>query len=278
MRIRIIVPALTLLLLAAAPPGVAGPRDFLICIPGSPGTTASAESYLAPFFRRLESLAGWPAASISGSYQPSYVGCLRHINTGRPGFAVMSMGVFLENRTTHKLRVIGRVEMFAGAGQRLHLVVKRGTFKSLAELKGKTLVSNHLEETKFLNRILFGGKLDVTRHFVLRRVTETTKGMRDVARGKADATILNDDELRTMQNRPFGKDLEVIHQSPPLPGAPLVAFEGNATPADVTHLARVMGGMCTGAEGKKLCLSAGIRSMQTATQATFAPMIRAFGR
>jgi ABC-type phosphate/phosphonate transport system substrate-binding protein len=278
MRTTILIAALLLVGLTGAPRAEAGSRDFLICIPGSPGSSASAQSYLTPFFRRVESLAGWSAGATTGSYQPSYSGCLSQIRSGRPGFAVMALGAYLEQRVAHRLQVIGQVEMFAGAGQRLYLVVKRGAFKTVADLKGKRLTSNHLEEAKFLSRVMFAGKIDVTQHFVLRKVNATTKGMRDVARGRVDATIINDDELRTMKGRAFGKDLEIIHQSPPLPGAPLVAFRGNATAADLASLRRSIGGMCSGAEGRKLCLSAGIRAMRSATDATFAAMVRRFGR
>lgn len=278
MKTRITALFLALLLPTAVPRAEAGPRDFLICIPGSSGTSQSAQSYLTPFFQRLESLAGWPGGSTTGSYQPTYAGCLQQISTGRPGFAVLSLGVYLEQLKAHRLKVIGQVEMFAGAGAKLHLVVKGNTYKTVADLKGKSLVSNHLEETKFLNRIMFGGKLDVTRHFQLRQVSLTTKGMRDVARGRADATIVNDDELRTMKSRDFGKDLVVLHESPALPGAPMVLFGGNAAQADVAKIQRSIAGMCKGTEGSKLCLSAGIRSMKTATDAAFAPMVRAFGR
>lgn len=278
MRTTLLFPTLLTLGLVAASPARAGSRDFLICIPGSPGSSASAQSYLTPFFRRVESLAGWPAGATSGNYQPSYAGCLSQIRSGRPGFAVMSLGFYLEQRTAHRLTAIGQVEMFAGAGQRLYLVVKRGAFKTLADLKGKRLTSNHLEEAKFLNKVMFGGKIDVERHFVLRRVTETTKGMRDVARGRTDATIINDDELRTMKSRSFGKDLEVIHQSPPLPGAPLVAIGANAAAADLAKMRRTIAGMCLGADGRKLCADAGIRAMRSASDSTFWAMVRLYGR
>lgn len=263
---------------AGSPTAHAGPRDFLICIPGSPGSAAGAKAYMSPFFRRIESLAGWPAGATHGSYQPRLQGCLRQHSATPPGFAVLSLGVYLQVRRSWRTQVLGQVQMFAGAGQRLYLVVKKGGARTLADLRGKRLVSNHLAETRFLNRVLFGGKLDVRKHFTLRQVYRTTKGMRDVARGRADATIINDDELRTLHHRSWGRKLQIMHRSPPLPGAPLVAFRGVARPADIQRVRKVIAHLCRGPAGKKLCQSSGILSMRPATQATFAAMIRRYGR
>jgi len=276
MKRIILIPGILLSCLLAVPTAEAGSRDFLICIPGSPGTSAGAAAFMTPFFRRIESLAGWPASSTTGSYQPRYAGCMASIRSSRPGFAVMALGVYLQHRRDMHLKVIGQVDMFAGPGRRLHLVVRKGTFRTLAELKGKKLTSNHLVEKRFLNKIMFGGKIDVAQHFVLRQVSRTTKGMRDVARGRVDATIVNDDELRTMHHRSWGRKLTVIHKSPALPGAPLVAFGRNAKRADISALRRVIARMCSGAQGRKLCKSSGIRSMRLATQSTYARMIRMY--
>ena len=260
-------------------PAEAAPRGLLVCIPGSPGSSAGALSYMAPFFQRIESLAGWPSRSIQGSYQPSYSGCLRIMDATHPGFAVMSLGVYLQKRKTYRLKVLGQVDMFAGAGKQLYLVVRKGTFTSVAQLQGKKLTSNHLEETDFLNRVMFGGKIDVIQHFVLRRVNQTTKGMRDVVRGRADATIINDDELRTLRRRAsWNSKLTIIHRSPSLPGAPLVAFGQWANGADIAKMKRVVSKMCNGAQGKKLCGASGIQRTRPAGEATYGKVIRLFGK
>ncbi|MFH2010588.1 MAG: PhnD/SsuA/transferrin family substrate-binding protein [bacterium] len=256
----------------------AGSRNLLICIPGSPGTSATAQTYMAPFYRRIESLATWQVGSLQGSYQPTYSGCLSKINSWQPGFAVMSQGVYLEHRKALRLNVIGSLQMFAGAGKQLYLVVKKGSFKTVADLQGKRLTSNHLEETKFLNKVMFGGKIDVTRHFLLKQVSQTTKGMRDVVRGRADATIINDDELRTMNGRSWRNTLQIIHKSPRLPGAVLVAFGKWASRVDLAQMKKVARTMCAGPGGRKLCRASGIQSAGAATQATYGRIIRLFGK
>lgn len=265
------------LLVAVALPGStsAGPRDLVICIPGGTGSTSGADTYMAPFFRRIESLTGWPASSVKGTYHPSYTGCLTHLASQSPGFGMMSLGVFLEQRRRYRMTIIGQVDMYAGAGRRLHLVVKKGAYTSLASLQGKKLTSNHLEEGTFLNRILFKGKVQLASHFKLRMVNRATKGMRDVARGRADATIVNDDELKIMKSRSWGQNLQVLTSSPPLPPAPLVAFKRWSRAADVATIKRAVGRLCTG-QGRKMCQGAGIKRLTRATNATYAKIIRLY--
>lgn len=254
----------------------AGARDLVICMPGSPGSTAGARAYMAPFFRRIESLAAWPANTINGSFHPLYSGCMSRIRAAKPGFAVLSLGVYLEQRKRYKMRVIGRVDILYGAGSRLYLVVKKGTYTSLAQLQGKQLTSDHLEETMFLNKVMFGGKIDVSTHFKLRKVRATTKGMRDVKRGRADATIINDQQLQLMKQR--GYPLVVLHKSPALPGAPLVALGSFALRSDINKMKKAVGAMCSGAQGKKLCRTTGINGARRATDASYARMVRLFGK
>ena len=245
-------------------------------MPGSPGSTTGAQTYMAPFFRRIESLAGWPTNSIRGSFYPTYAGCLAKIRSGKPGFGVLSLGVYLEQRKHYKLRVLGKVNILYGAGKRLYLVVKKGKYKSLAELQGKKLTSDHLEEATFLSKVMFGGKIDVKTHFRLRKVRSTVKGMRDVKRGRADATIINDEQLRILKRR--GYPLVIIHKSPPLPAAPLVAFGSWASRADIAKMKKAAGAMCSGARGRKLCRSTGIQSASRASNATFRRVVKKFGK
>lgn len=276
MKRTLVVTAILLGSLGATHKAQAGARDLVICMPGSPGSTAGARVYMAPFFRRIESLAAWPASTINGSFYPSYTGCMSRIRSQRPGFAVLSLGVYLEQRKRFKMRVIGRVDILYGAGNRLYLVVKKGSYTSLAQLKGKRLTSDHLEETKFLNKVMFGGKIDVSTHFKLKKVRFTTKGMRDVKRGRADATIINDEQLRIMKRR--GYPLVVLHKSPPLPGAPLVALGSYARSGDINKMKKVAGAMCSGAQGKSLCRKTGIKGARRATDSTYARMIRLFDK
>ena len=253
----------------------AGPRDLVICIPGGTGSTSGASTYMAPFFRRIESLTGWPTSSVKGTYHPTYAGCLTHLASQSPGLGMMSLGVFLEQRKRYKMKIIGQVDMYAGAGRRLHLVVKKGAYANLAALQGKKLTSNHLEEGAFINKILFKGKVQVATHFKLRMVYRSTKGMRDVARGRADATIINDDELKILKRRSWGRKLQVLQSSPPLPPAPLVAFGRWSKNADVAKIRSAVGRLCTG-QGKKMCQGAGIKRLTRASKATYAKIIRLF--
>jgi ABC-type phosphate/phosphonate transport system substrate-binding protein len=278
MASKLLALALLVATTTLATPASAGPKDLVICIPGGAGSSGAATTYMAPFFKRIETLAGWPNGSIQGSYQPDYASCTSQLGSRKPGFAVVSLGVYLEQRSAFGMQVIGQVDMFAGAGSHLYLVVKKGSYASLDALKGKKLVSNHVEESKFVSRVVFGGKIDVERHFVVKKTSSNLQGMREVARGAADATIVNADELKTMKQRSWGADLVVLHTSPALPPAPLVALGRWASAADIAKVKGVFTSVCSGADGRQLCASSSIQQISPATDATYAAMVRLYGR
>ncbi len=255
----------------------AAKRVFVVCLPLAEGAEEAATKQMAPFLRRLEKLAGWPAGSVEGHFYSSIAGCEAAVRRLKPAFGLVSQGLYLEKRRTWGLKVIGRVDMPRGAGRRLYLVVKKGAYKSLDELRGKVLKSNHVAEVRFLSKVIFRGKVDAGRFFRLRSTSSPLRGFKAVYRGRADCTLVNDEELKIMRRRREGKDLEVIYQSPVLPGTPVVAFRRHAAPQDVKAVARALRNLCKG-EGASVCRNAMIRRFLPGSDATFRKLVRLFGR
>lgn len=253
----------------------AGSRDFVVCLPLGEGSSSVATRHMSPFLRHVEKLVGWPAKAIGGKYINSLSACERHVKSQKPGFGVLSQGLYLEKRRAWKLKIIGRVSMPRGAGKRLYLVVKKGQYSKLSELKGKVLKSNHVAETKFLSKVVFRGKVDVTSHFKLRPTTSPLRGFKSVYRGRADCTLVNDEELKLMKRRKEGKALEVIYKSPRLPGTPVVAFRRHASSSDIRKLKKNLPKVCRGS-GKSVCRGAMIQSFHSASRSTFRKALRLF--
>lgn len=253
----------------------AGPRDFAICLPLGEGSSAAANQYLGGFFRHVEKLMGWPADSISGKYLTSISECNGYVSSQKPGFGLFSQGLYLAKRTSAKLQVIGKVDMPRGAGTRLHLVVKKGAYKNYQALQGKALKSNHIAERRFISKVIFRGKIDAFTFFDLQTTSSPLMGFKSVFRGRAEATLINDDELKIMKKRKEGRDLTVIYTSPRLPGTPVVAFRGNASAADIRKMSRILPKICTG-EGKSVCRNTMIRSFSSASDATYRALVRMY--
>lgn len=265
------------LLLVSPAPASAGPRDFAICLPLGEGSSALANRYLPPFFRHVEKRMGWPTGSMKGKYFTSISACARYVSSKSPGFGLLSQGLYLERRRSWKLRVLGRVDMPRGAGTCLHLVVRKGSYASLNDLQGKKLKSNHVAEKRFLSKVIFKGKVNAQTFFNLASTYSPLMGFKSVFRNRADATLVNPDELKRMRGRKEGRVLKVIYSSPILPGTPVVAFRGNASGSDMTKMKRTLPRICSGA-GRRICTNAMIRRFRSAGDATYRKLVRMFGR
>ena len=198
---RIFIVSLFVGILGLGSVASAGPRDFVICLPLGEGSASAATRYIKPFLRLMEKKAGWPEGSVTGRYINGMAACKAYVRTHKPGFGLLSQGLYVANRKAWRLKVIGRVDMPRGAGKRLYLVVKKGAYRSLDQLKGKTLKSNHVAEKSFLSKVIFRGKLDAARFFRL-RATSSLDGFQIRASGSGG--------LHSGQRRRTGH-----HEAPP---------------------------------------------------------------
>lgn len=246
-------------------------RKFVVCLPLGEGSSAQATRHMEPFLRHLEKKAGWESGSVEGKYINSLSECLSYIEKTKPDFGVLSQGIYLQMYRKWRLGVIGRVDMPRGAGRRLYLVVEKGKYSSLSDLKGTVLKSNHVADSAFLNKVVFKGKIDATKHFKLSPTSSPLRGFKSVYRGRAGATLVNDDELKLMRKRKEGKKLKVLMSSMRFPGTPVVAFKKNAKSKDIRTLTKTLSGLCSG-EGNSVCRNTMIRSFKPASNATYSKL------
>jgi len=132
-------------------------------------------------------------------------------------------------------------------------VVKDPALKSLADLKGKKVSSNHFASPKYVSKVAFDGKTDVEKDFVMVKATAPSKPLKDVENARADAALIDDEQLAQMKE--IAPDLKVIWTSPALPPTPVVAFTKNSTPADRAAFAKALPKLCKDAKGKEVCES-----------------------
>jgi ABC-type phosphate/phosphonate transport system substrate-binding protein len=255
---------------------LAGPRDFVVQHGGAGGTTEQAAPYLDTFLRYLEKALGWPANSATGQFFPDQQGAEAYIASKKPGFGMLDPEVWLDLRKKDDLQVIATV---SGKNQTLghySVVVKDPAIKSLDDLKGKTLISNHLGSPRFVSKVAFDGKLDAAKHFKLVSTASPLKGLKAVDRGEAEATLLDDEQLEHMKSLPFGASLRVIYTSPALPPMPVVALGKNSTAAEREAFAKVLFGMCGDPKGSEVCKSLQITKFSPPDKAAFDEAVRRY--
>ncbi len=240
-------------------------RDFIAEHAGAGANAENAQPYIDQFLRIAESMTGWPANSAKGEWVDDLKGAEKAIGERKPGFAILDPEVFLELRKKYALEPIGEVQGKTFNKGHYSLVTKDPALKSLADLKGKRVSSNHFSSLKYVSTVAFDGKFDVDQEFVVVRAIAPSKPLKDVEAGRADAALIDDEQLAQMKQ--IAPDLKVIWTSPALPPTPVVAFTKNATPADRAAFQKALPKLCASGKGKEVCESMFID--------TFAPVNKA---
>ncbi len=231
----------------------AGGRDFIAEHAGAGANAQNAQPYIDQFLRVAEQLTGWPANSAKGVWVDDLKSAEQAIAEHKPGFAILDPEVFLELRKRESLEPIAEVRGKTFNKGHYSLVAKDPALKTLADLKGKRVSTNHASSPKYLDRVAFDGKVDVEKDWTLTKTAQPSKPIKDVAAGRADAALIDDEQLAQMKE--IAPDLKVIWTSPALPPTPVVAFMKNSTPADRAAFAKALPKLCDDAKGKPVCES-----------------------
>jgi hypothetical protein len=159
--------------------------------------------------------------------------------------------------------------------KRYYLLVREGSFKDLAGLKGQTLVSTLADRPAFLSRVVLGNRVDAAKHFKLKATRRPLKGIRAVARKRAAATVVDEMAFAHLAELSLPTKLVPLHRSRPLPDLTIVAL-GKRTPDKVrAGIKRALPKLCTGA-GAKLCKTFAVRTFSLARPALYRELERLY--
>jgi ABC-type phosphate/phosphonate transport system substrate-binding protein len=267
---------IAVVILIASATSFAGGRDFIAEHAGAGANAQNAQPYIDQFLRITEQMTGWPANSAKGEWVDDGKSAEKAIAERKPGFAILDPEVYFELRKKDALEPIAEVKGKTFNKGHYSIVVKDSAYKTLADLKGKKLSSNHLSSPKYVSKVAFEGKLDVDKEFVVQKTPQPSKPLKAVARGDADAALIDDEQLAAMKE--IAPDLKVIWTSPALPSTPVVAFTKNATPADRAAFAKALTKLCADGKGKPVCESMFIDTFGPVDKAAFDTAAKRFDK
>lgn len=256
----------------------AGSRDLVVESSGVGGSSEDAAPYVETFSRYAEKKLGWPANSANGRYFSDRAAAIAYIASTRPGFGMIDPALWLDMQKKQEMEVLVAVSGKNETLGHFSIVVKNPLLQSLADLKGKTLVSNHLDSPEFLSRVVFDGKIQAASYFKLEPTTSPLRGLKAVDRNEADGALVDDDQLASMKSLPFGAALRVVYTSPELPPMPLVAFVKNTTPAERQAMTKMLLGMCRDSKGAEVCKSLQISQFSPPNKGAFDAALRRYGK
>jgi hypothetical protein len=253
-----------------------GPRDLLLCLTGFPGTTEQAGPTVRGFLDKLGEKLGWGASTMQGDYYPDTEVGLQQIRDRKPGFAGVSLDLYLAHGTELGAKVIARAVMHGRNKTRFHIVVaKTGGPATVDALTGKVLVPFR-ESARFLGNLVLDGKRTLAESLDLQYEANAMSALRKVARGQATAAIVEEEIIERFSEVPVQDQLTVLAAGPWLPSQPIVALEGSAE-ADRTAMATALVALCAG-DGAATCQSIRVDSFQAATDADYAEVKQLWDR
>ena len=190
----------------------------LICVPGGPGSTEEAQERIDLF---LTELAKGTGEALSGVYANTKSGCDKWIGEKKPRFALFAHSELATRGKALKASPLLEAIPQDKLAMRYHIVGKVGA--TMDSLKGGKLLSPHWKKEAFLSRHVF--QMSLKEAFKGKRGS-ALRSIKKVAKGKAEAALLNEAEFQAMKDTKFGSELVAVLSSIELPGLALVELGG----------------------------------------------------
>ena len=254
------------------------PAPIVVCYPGGPVSEAEANSAMGAMLRVVERIGQWPANSFSSAFTAQADQCRALLNSRKPAFAITSLGLFLEQREAHSLVPVAQPRMKGATSERYRLLVRKGQYTNVDQLKGKSVGGTVFEEPDFIRRIVFAGKLDPQTAFDLKPTRQALRAIRSLDKGELDGVLLNGQQFAALGSLPLKSPLEPVFTSADIPLMGMVANSKTSTPDDRARFARALQAMCADSDGKKLCDLFGIEAFVPANPAAIDPMVTLWNR
>jgi len=266
----IIASLLAPLAVSAAPK----PEMIVVCYPGGVVNAKDANEAMSSMLRVVERVGQWQANSFNSLFTAKSDECRKQMAEKKPKFAITSLGLYLELRDKHHLLPVVQPKIKGQTSERYRVMVQKDKYKSLDELKGKTLGGTVLAEQAFIGKIVFAGKVDLASFFVLKTSNQAIRALRALDKGELDAVILNEQQFSGLPSLHLQTPLDVVFTSEEVPLMGVVANSATTTSEERARFGKALAEMCTDAEGKKLCDLFGVESFGAVDAAVFDPMIK----
>lgn len=202
----------------AAAPSPEPTVHMVIVFPGGPEPEGDGRRIIGQFLGTVAACAGVDTNRLAGAYFTDECKAVEYVRANGSVFIMGSLSFFLANRESLDIEPLAKIVFPEDTEDCYRVVVKKGSYKSLEELKGKTIAGNTLFcDPTFLTRIIFGNRVDATNHFVIKPTSRPLSALRRVASGRMDAVLLNQVQYRSLAMLPLLDELDVVHESIPLP-------------------------------------------------------------
>lgn len=235
------------------------------------GSSALAQPYVDRFVALAAEQNGWTDAR--GQYCTNRSAAEAFIAAERPHFGILSLAAFLPLQGKYHLEVIGQVAVSLVGGRQYYVISKMAA--DLATCKGKTLASDHTDDTQFIERVVAAGHFKLT-DFTVIRVQRPLQTIRKVITGDAVCALIDDAQLAELAHVESADGLHPVWKSTELPPMAVVAFP--AAGAEERHrFQETLTKVCENG-GESICAEVGIVSLKTASASEYASVLAAYSK
>jgi hypothetical protein len=245
--------------------GKAAPVALAIVNPGGPDAGGEGNKLAAELAAHLAATAGLAPGEIEAAYFNQLPAAAAYLGKHKDAFVLGGLGVFLSQRRVLQLVPLARLVGKSGGDDELTVVVRKGRYGSLDDLRGKTLHGSVLaDDARFVDRFVFGGKLQASTYFKCVPSERPLSALRKLGADEIDAVVLNRVQFAALAAMPLFAKLQAIHSSGPVPAVGLMMAATPRTRALRERIVQAVTKLCDTEKGAPVCQTYGITG--------FAPM------
>jgi len=263
----------------AAPPEASIRRERMLvaCAPGYPGTTAQAQATMDRFAAAAETAAGWKPGGLGAVYHETLEGGVARLAEADAVLALVTLPVYLEERTRLSLTPRLQVAQDSGAMEVWSLVAKKGLVALPTGLDGWELTGGVGFSPDFVRGPVLGGWGDLPGSVRITFAAAPLSALRRAASGEKTAVILDSTATAALPGLPFAPDLEIVARSKPLPGS-LLCSVGDRLPArDADRMIKALARLHQTPAGAEALKSIQVARFEAIDRAALEGAVKAFG-
>jgi len=217
---------------------------MVVCAPGYPGSTTEAQPAMDGFAVAVATSGGWDRNELGAEYfETEELGLARFADED-VGLGLVTLPFFLEHRAALDLQPeLLAVPTGRAPEEAWSLVAGKGAVREPADLDGWQLISLAGHSEAFVRGTALGdwGELPATLTITFSGAVLTS--LRKAAKGEKIVVLLDAEQTEALDRLPFAGDLEIVHQSPPLPVSVLCSISGRLNPAREGELVDLLMGL-----------------------------------
>jgi hypothetical protein len=228
---------------------------LVACAPGYPGSTEDAQPTLDSFAQAAAEAAGWEAGSLDALYTNVEEDGVARLSQPDAALALVPVPFYLKHSKALGLEPLAAVVQEGGSSVTWGLAARKGRVTSPDSLAGWEVAAMAGYAPDFVRGTVLGpwGKVPSSARIAFS--PRVLSALRRAARGEDVAVIVDGSQAKALPALPWGEDLELVFQAPPVPAHLVCAVKDRLAGDQAGELVKALLAMHETDEGSVLLAS-----------------------